>query len=332
MELNHKYISNWVKSQTFDFSCFSFERIILFSYAKIFFRRFDGMNQEREEIIMKKKLTGALFLALLVALMSFAAVPAAAATFRYVPTDKSYTKKERTVGGALFLTKNYRTDDCDLYVTKNGVRKKISKKATGGGVISNGVTVYYSARVSKRSYLYRYTISSGTKKMIGRLCKGSSRDTLCGYYDKEVYYTIDSPDGSFARIDLNDGEVEGLASGYPVTSAVQNGKYFFLHDGTGEGYSYLGIFYADKGKFKKIATKPCKWYYTANAVYFAELSDGVLPSTEDDPALIAVKSFTFSDAKRTTLINSVEVLDVKSITSKYIKYTDVNGKNVTRYW
>lgn len=281
---------------------------------------------------MKKKLTGTLFLALLVAVMSFAAVPVAAATFRYVPTDKSYSQKDRTVNGALFLTKNYRTDNCDLYVTKNSVRQRISKKATRGGVISNGTTVYYSARVANASYLYRYTISSGTKKKIGKLCKNSSRDTLCGYYEKEVYYMIDSPDGSFARIDLNDGEAEGLASGYPVTSAVQKGNYFFLNDGTGEGYSYLGIFYANKGQFKKIATKPCKWYYTDQTVYFAEVKDGVLPATADNPAIIAVKSFTYANAKRTTLINTVEVLDVKSITSKYIKYTDVNGKNVTRYW
>jgi hypothetical protein len=289
-------------------------------------------KMEREGIIMKKKHTRALFLALLVALMSFAAVPVAAATFQYVPTDKNYSQKERTVNGALFLTKNYRTDSCDLYVTKNGVRKRISKKASSGGVISNGVSVYYAARVSNGSFLYRYTISSGTKKKIGKLCKSSSKAELCGYYEKEVYYTIDSPDGRFARIDLNDGEAEGLASGYHVTTATQNGEYFFLYDGTGEGYSYLGIFYANKGRFKKIATKPCRWYYTAQSVYFAELKEGNLPATESNPATIDVKNFTYENAKRTTLINAVEVLDVKSITSKYIKYTDVNGKNVTRYW
>ena len=281
---------------------------------------------------MKKKLTGTLFLALLITLMSFAAVPVAAASFQYVPTDKSYSEKDRTVGGALFLTKNYRSDSCDLYVTKNGVRKRISKKAGNGGIISNGNTVYYSARVSNTSYLYRYTIASGAKKRIGKLCKSSSRDTLCGYYEKEVYYTIDSPEGSFARIDLNDGETERLASGYAVTTAVQKGKYFFLNDGTGEGYSYLGIFYANKGQFKKIATRPCKTYYTNQTVYFAELKEGLLPATEENPATIAVKSFTYANAKRTTLIDFVEVLDVKSLTTKYIRYTDVNGKNVTRYW
>ena len=63
---------------------------------------------------MKKKLTGTLFLALLITLMSFAAVPVVAASFQYVPTDKSYSEKDRTVGGALFLTKNYRSDSCDL--------------------------------------------------------------------------------------------------------------------------------------------------------------------------------------------------------------------------
>ena len=281
---------------------------------------------------MKKKLTGTLFLALLITLMSFAAVPVVAASFQYVPTDKSYSEKDRTVGGALFLTKNYRSDSCDLYVTKNGVRKRISKKAGNGGIISNGNTVYYSARVSNTSYLYRYTIASGAKKRIGKLCKSSSRDTLCGYYEKEVYYTIDSPEGSFARIDLNDGEAERLVPGYSVTSAVQKGKYFFLTDGTGEGYSYLGLFYANKGQFKKIATRPCKTYYTDQTVYFAEIKAGVLPAAEDDPATIAVKSFTYANAKRTTLIDFVEVLDIKSLTSKYIKYTDVNGKNVTRYW
>ena len=281
---------------------------------------------------MKKNITGTLFLALLIALMSFAAVPVAAATFRYVPTDSSYSEKDRTVGGALFLTKNYRTDSCDLYVTKNGVRKRISKKAGNEGVISNGNIVYYSARVSNSTYLYRYRISSGAKKRIGKLCKRSSRDTLCGYYEKEVYYLIDSPEGSFARIDVNDGETERLASGYSVTSAVQKGKYFFLNDGTGEGYSYLGIFYANKGQFKKIATRPCKTYYTDQTVYFAEIKEGILPADEENPATITVKSFTYANAKRTTLIDFVEVLDVKSLTSKYIKYTDVNGKTVTRYW
>ena len=335
---SYHYIPYLEKPQRFDLSCFSFERIILFyctqyfNVRSCFFRRLDTANLEREDIVMKKKLTGTLLLALLAALMSFAAVPVAAASFRYVPTDKSYSEQERTVGGALFLTKNYKTDSCDLYVTKNGVRKRISKKAGNGGIISNGNTVYYSARVAKTSYLYRYTIASGSKKRIGKLCKRSSRDTLCGYYDKEVYYTIDSPEGSFARIDLNDGEAERLVPGYSVTSAVQKGKYFFLTDGTGEGYSYLGLFYANKGQFKKIATRPCKTYYTDQTVYFAEIKAGVLPATEDDPATIAVKSFTYANAKRTTLIDFVEVLDIKSLTSKYIKYTDVNGKNVTRYW
>ena len=335
---SYHYIPYLEKPQRFDLSCFSFERIILFyctqyfNVRSCFFRRLNTANLEREDIIMKKKLTGTLLLALLAALMSFAAVPVAAASFRYVPTDKSYSEQERTVGGALFLTKNYKTDSCDLYVTKNGVRKRISKKAGNGGIISNGNTVYYSARVAKTSYLYRYTIASGSKKRIGKLCKRSSRDTLCGYYDKEVYYTIDSPEGSFARIDLNDGEAERLVPGYSVTSAVQKGKYFFLTDGTGEGYSYLGLFYANKGQFKKIATRPCKTYYTDQTVYFAEIKAGVLPAAEDDPATIAVKSFTYANAKRTTLIDFVEVLDIKSLTSKYIKYTDVNGKNVTRYW
>ena len=335
---SYHYIPYLEKPQRFDLSCFSFERIILFyctqyfNVRSCFFRRLDTANLEREDIVMKKKLTGTLLLALLAALMSFAAVPVAAASFRYVPTDKSYSEQERTVGGALFLTKNYKTDSCDLYVTKNGVRKRISKKAGNGGIISNGNTVYYSARVAKTSYLYRYTIASGSKKRIGKLCKRSSRDTLCGYYDKEVYYTIDSPEGSFARIDLNDGEAERLVPGYSVTSAVQKGKYFFLTDGTGEGYSYLGLFYANKGQFKKIATRPCKTYYTDQTVYFAEIKAGVLPAAEDDPATIAVKSFTYANAKRTTLIDFVEVLDIKSLTSKYIKYTDVNGKNVTRYW
>ena len=335
---SYHYIPYLEKPQSFDLSCFSFERIILFyctqyfNVRSCFFRRLNTANLEREDIVMKKKLTGTLLLALLAALMSFAAVPVAAASFRYVPTDKSYSEQERTVGGALFLTKNYRTDSCDLYVTKNGVRKRISKKAGNGGIISNGNTVYYSARVAKTSYLYRYTIASGSKKRIGKLCKRSSRDTLCGYYDKEVYYTIDSPEGSFARIDLNDGEAERLVPGYSVTSAVQKGKYFFLTDGTGEGYSYLGLFYANKGQFKKIATRPCKTYYTDQTVYFAEIKAGVLPAAEDDPATIAVKSFTYANAKRTTLIDFVEVLDIKSLTSKYIKYTDVNGKNVTRYW
>ena len=335
---SYHYIPYLEKPQRFDLSCFSFERIILFyctqyfNVRSCFFRRLNTANLEREDIVMKKKLTGTLLLALLAALMSFAAVPVAAASFRYVPTDKSYSEQERTVGGALFLTKNYKTDSCDLYVTKNGVRKRISKKAGNGGIISNGNTVYYSARVAKTSYLYRYTIASGSKKRIGKLCKRSSRDTLCGYYDKEVYYTIDSPEGSFARIDLNDGEAERLVPGYSVTSAVQKGKYFFLTDGTGEGYSYLGLFYANKGQFKKIATRPCKTYYTDQTVYFAEIKAGVLPAAEDDPATIAVKSFTYANAKRTTLIDFVEVLDIKSLTSKYIKYTDVNGKNVTRYW
>ena len=335
---SYHYIPYLEKPQRFDLSCFSFERIILFyctqyfNVRSCFFFFFYTANLEREDIVMKKKLTGTLLLALLVALMSFAAVPVAAASFRYVPTDKSYSEQERTVGGALFLTKNYKTDSCDLYVTKNGVRKRISKKAGNGGIISNGNTVYYSARVAKTSYLYRYTIASGSKKRIGKLCKRSSRDTLCGYYDKEVYYTIDSPEGSFARIDLNDGEAERLVPGYSVTSAVQKGKYFFLTDGTGEGYSYLGLFYANKGQFKKIATRPCKTYYTDQTVYFAEIKAGVLPAAEDDPATIAVKSFTYANAKRTTLIDFVEVLDIKSLTSKYIKYTDVNGKNVTRYW
>ena len=335
---SYHYIPYLEKPQRFDLSCFSFERIILFyctqyfNVRSCFFRRLNTANLEREDIVMKKKLTGTLLLALLAALMSFAAVPVAAASFRYVPTDKSYSEQERTVGGALFLTKNYKTDSCDLYVTKNGVRKRISKKAGNGGIISNGNTVYYSARVAKTSYLYRYTIASGSKKRIGKLCKRSSRDALCGYYDKEVYYTIDSPEGSFARIDLNDGEAERLVPGYSVTSAVQKGKYFFLTDGTGEGYSYLGLFYANKGQFKKIATRPCKTYYTDQTVYFAEIKAGVLPAAEDDPATIAVKSFTYANAKRTTLIDFVEVLDIKSLTSKYIKYTDVNGKNVTRYW
>ena len=89
---SYHYIPYLEKPQRFDLSCFSFERIILFyctqyfNVRSCFFRRLNTANLEREDIVMKKKLTGTLLLALLVALMSFAAVPVAAASFRYVPT------------------------------------------------------------------------------------------------------------------------------------------------------------------------------------------------------------------------------------------------------
>ena len=276
---------------------------------------------------MKNRLSHIFFLALLVMLLSCTAIPAAAATLKCVPTSTSLPVSERTVNGTSFWTKNYKSGGYDLYAIKSGKKYMISKKADGSGVVSDGSIVYYIANMPKGKYLYRYTISNKKKKSIGKLCSAKDNAELCGYYDNQIFFINNGPDGSFDCISLEDGDVDSLLDNpnFGVTTAEQHGKYFTLSDGTGAGHSYVGVYDVSKLFFDELWSRPVTWHATSYNIYCAALRQGYLPAKVGNPAVVHVAKYNYKTRIYTVYATYVEVTRIISISNKKMVYLDGDG-------
>ena len=218
-----------------------------------------------------------------------------------------------------------------LTATKDGITKTISSKNNGSEVISDGNVVYYVARKSGKQVLYRASITTGKKKKIAAICKSSHMVELAGYYKNKIYYILDSPEGSFGMVNLKTKKVKKLATkDRTVTSADQSGKYFVMSDGTGAGYSYLGVWNASKGKFKVIAKTPMQWVVSGKNVYYIQVLSGDYWASK--PYTIRIKRYRLSTGKSKTLVSSLKVKNIEEFTAKYVKYRDTAGKLHTKQW
>ena len=280
-----------------------------------------------------KKLRGLLCVLFFAVSLAVLSLPVFAAGYKTVHTNTSWEAETRTVGGTVFSS-SYSGGTFTLYATRGGVTKRISSVYDGGAVISDGKTVYFTAKVSGKYMLYKASAAKGNAKKVGKLASSSHYGvTLSGLYKNIIYYVMDSPEGSFYRFSLKSKKAKKIGtSGTTVTNAEQNGKYFVLSDGTGAGYSYLGVYNAAKGKFRKIANlpkEPVNWHVTKKYVYFAEVING---HSYNPPYRVRIRRYTFSSGKTKTLVKSLKVKYVNSFSSDGVTYTTPSGTTKVKKW
>lgn len=293
------------------------------------------MIREEEKRVMEKMKTEikrisilALVLALLCPLL-FTTPVRAASGFKTVYTNTGFDVSKRKVNGAVFSSvyDSY-TSSSVLRVTKNGSSRLISNYHNGGKVISDGKTVYYCT--SGKS-LYKMNISTGKEEYIAWLGGSDINNIeLSGKYKNDIYYVMNVPEGKLRRINIKTGKIRNVSvSGNAVTHAEMTGKYIVLSDGTGAGHSYLGIWNAASRKFKTISKKFPAWKTGSKYIYYAEEKSHKQNSPD---RTVTVKRYSLSTGAKKTLVKSVKVKYIMEITSKYIKYSDWNGKIKRKKW
>lgn len=278
---------------------------------------------------MKKVLRGILIFAVVLAgsFLMKTAVVSAADDFVTVHTNSSWDVKDRSVNGTVFTASSYSSKGYILTAYRNGRTIRISDCASGGNVLSNGTIVLYC---NEDNVLYKMNLSTGkTVRYRGLHSTAPLRSvTLCGKYGKDVYFIRDVPEGLLYKVNLTTKKAEKIPiGGKRVSSAEQQGKYFYFTDGTGAGKSYLGQWNAATGKFVKITDRPRIFKANSRYVYYTQVLS--LNNTQSI-ATLAVKRYVMATGKRETLISSLKVRDVREITSTYVKYLDTNGNMKTR--
>ncbi|MBR0397624.1 MAG: hypothetical protein IJI10_05065 [Eubacterium sp.] len=261
--------------------------------------------------------------------MLLTALPVSAAGFKSVYTNTGWSADKRTSGGTVFSS-SYQGSGHALFANRNNGSTLITNNFNGGTVISNGKTVYYCAKTSGKWCLYKADLNTGTSKKAGTLSKSAYNIDLAGIYKNQIYFIIDVPEGTFARINLKNKAVKKISFGRTVSRAEQAGKYFVLADGTGAGYSYLGIWNAGAGKFKVISKNPIRWVTTSKYVYYAEQRSGNILA--QNGAKVRVRRYKLSNGKKKTLTKTFRATGISDMTRKYLKYTNAKGKQRTIRW
>ena len=253
-------------------------------------------------------------------------------SFKTVYSNSTWETAKRTVNGAVF-TSTYDTGTAShiLRVTKNGVTKTISSLADGGAVISNGETVYY---MTSGKSLYMQNISSGKNTYIAYLGgTGVYNIDLEGKFNNYIYYTKNSPEGSFWRINIKTKKTNNVSGKVVSVSSADfsSGKWFVLTDGTGAGYSYIGKYDPSANKFTFISKKPYRWITKGNCIYYIEY---ISTNTDTVDRTVSVKRYNLKTGARKTLVKKVKMKTWTqfTLTSKYFKYYDWNGNLRTRKW
>ncbi|MBR2188275.1 MAG: hypothetical protein IJ860_02540 [Eubacterium sp.] len=261
--------------------------------------------------------------------MLFWAVPVSAAAFKTVHTNTSWPVSSRKSGGAVFSSE-YTSSGTILRAQKSGKTVTITNSFNGGTVISDGKTAYYCAKTSDKWCLYKANVKTGSKKKIGVLATSGYNIDLAGIYKNQVYYIIDVPEGTFAKFSLKNKSANKLSFGKTVSIARQTGKYFVLADGTGAGYSYLGLWNAASNKFKTISKKPVIWYETSKYVYFVEYKKSGYYFGQSADML--VKRYKLSNGQKKTITKSFNGTGISQLTAKYVKYYTSSGSQKTIRW
>lgn len=278
---------------------------------------------------MKRSLKLFLIPAILITSLLFTFTASAAADFVTVRTNDSWPTKDRTAGGTVF-TSTYTANGYVLKAKKSGKTTTISKYANGGTVISDGTTVYYCTSSSKNLTLYKMNLSTGKNEKIKKLGTSSTWGIdLCGKYKNDIYFIRNVPEGSFWKINLKTKAIKKVSIGdRTVSIAQQTGQYFVLKDGTGAGYSYLGLLNAKTGKFKQIAKWPVTNKNTSKYIYYVQKKDNTYASSYN----VSVKRYNLETGKTKTLVSSLKIRNVQELTTKYVKYLDANGNVKTKKW
>lgn len=173
-------------------------------------------------------------------------------------------------------------------------------------------------------------LNTGKRTAIKKLgTSGTWGIDLCGKYGNDLYFIRNVPEGSFWKVNLKTKAVKQVSTnGKTVSIVQQSGQYFVLKDGTGAGYSYLGLWDAKAGKFKQIAKYPVANKVTPNYIYYVQKKDSTYSSSYD----VSVKRYNLKTGATKTLVSSLKISGVRELTTKYVKYIDANGNEKTKKW
>lgn len=245
-----------------------------------------------------------------------------------------------TVNGAVFSVTSKSYTVKSLAVTKNGQTHTLSTKYDGG-IISDGKTAYFCEIRSGKWCLCKANISTGKVIKIKPLAGKKNRITLEGIYKNKIYYIKNMPEGDLYCINLKTKKVKRLLPKKCVSSAQQIKQYFVMSDGTGAGFSYLGVYNAKNGKFSTVSKNPFTWTITSKYIYYVEGIGNVYMGSFQ-PKNVTVKRYTLSSKKKKTLVKTLTIQYTSGmgfqtgadagITTNSLKYYDKNGKKKTKRW
>ena len=266
-------------------------------------------------------------------------------------TKKLYNSWIHTNGNIVYyLIKNTNTIGLRKKSLTSGKVKKISNLSiTGTGL---------DLRLVKGKYAY-FVLSQNVKKIgdpvilrrlrldTGKTSKFASFSApymspyidLIEIYNGQLYFkqpTYGGPEGDLMRINLNTKAKKKVdTKDHYVTSADYIGNGLFLtEDGSGAGSSYLGLYDANKDKFKVVTKCPEGIpKVTSKYIYYISNIGGTLSVA--GPFTVAVARYNISTGKRETLVKSLYIGgSITKFTTKYIRYTDsiYNGKTITKKW
>ena len=277
-----------------------------------------------------RKTTNILCTLLVIAFCVIWARPFHAAGMKLAGTNDSWLIENRTVNGTVFTCpqSSYSKGTYTLRATRNGITKTICTNCNGGTILSDGTNIYYCGKSGGAYILYNANIDTLQVTQVATLSTTAHGIDLCGIYKNKIYFIIDVPEGTFARVDVKTGKQRRLRKN--VTTADWNGRYYLLSDGTGAGHSYLGVWNAASGKYRTITKKPYIWEMTNKYVYYLEVKSG---NTWDGKGLTAaMKRYTLKSGKNRVLVKTLKIKRILEVTDSYFRYTNMNGKTRTKKW
>ncbi len=279
---------------------------------------------------MKKKLSGSVVFCIF-CLFIMGMMPVFGASFERVYSNDSWPEEYRTAGNTVFTAGSYYNGTYSLYADYNGNITRLSSTFNGGTVVSNGKKVFFCAKSSGKWYMYRGNVRTGKSKKLVKIANGSHNICLEGYYGGSLYFVLDSPEGIFKKVDLSTKKIKKLKTN--VTGTDWKGRYFVLYDGTGAGYSYLGLWDSRKGKMRTVVKTPVLWASTDKYVYYIEITEGDSWNLMAGKSITAsIKRYTYSNGKRKTLVKSIDVKKIDEFDDSHIVYTDTDGTVRTIEW
>ena len=278
-----------------------------------------------------KKWLCSLVAAVIVSICIVAALPAYAATFRLAHTNDSWDIEKRTVAGTVFRSGTYSDGTWELCATYKGKTIILNSASNGGTVVSDGTIVYYAAKHTGNWYAYKGNLKTGKSKRLVKLASSPHNISIEGYYNRDLYFVVDAPEGKFKKVSLATKKIKTLRKN--ATGTDWAGRYFVIYDGTGAGFSYIDAWDGRKGKLRTIVKSPVRWFMTNKYVYYVDIVKGeswYLLAGKNVTANI--KRYTLSNGKRKTVLKNIRINKILEFDGSHIKY--INQKNVekTKKW
>ena len=279
---------------------------------------------------MKKICKVIMIAAVLLSCMMITDSAYASGNYAAIYTNYSWPVEKRTAGGTVFESTYIANGNSRLKAEKGGKTVIISQEANGGKIVTDGNIVYYCTSRASGLTLYKKNLKTGTNKKIKVIGDSNTYGIeLSGIFKNEIYFVRNVPEGSFGKVNIKSKKVRNISVGKrTVTTAEQYNQYFVLLDGTGAGYSYLGLWNANKSTFTRLTKYPVRYVKTKKYIYYVRKA-GVTQDTWDKGT---VNRYTLSTGKTQKLLSIDGMAQVQDFTSKYIRYYDRDHVLRTKKW